>query len=498
MKTSGNSFKQPIGKKAYQRNRLSFPFFTLIILSGTFLFFNVNSLFAQAPDTLWTKTFGGVQADDGYCVQQTTDGGFIITGLTYSASGGSDPDVYLIKTNDAGDTLWTKTYGTKNKVDEGRYVQQTSDGGFIVTGSVFAQGKGLQVWLIKTDANGDSLWSKEFGGQNNEMGYCVQQTSDGGYILTGELQASGNLTDLWLIKTDGNGNYLWSKNYGGTGYDKGYSVEQTTDGGYIVTGYTASFGAGYNDVWLLKTDAAGDTLWTRTYGGFDNDYGYCVQQTTDGGYFITGTSHSFSAGTGVYLVKTDAAGDTLWTKSFSGSRGYSGRQTSDGGYIVTGWAEPLGPANSNIWLIRTNPSGDTLWTKVFGADEYEQGRSVQQTSDGGYVLCGFTDSYGAGGYDIWLIRVDAETTTIQEKQQTGFAIYPNPTSGKFNITGLEPGVKINRMEIIDSFGQITRSFGGEFFTEGKNIDVSNLAAGLYFCRIYLENKISTKELIIHQ
>ncbi len=424
MKTSKNVLKQPISKKAVKNNRLYFHFFKLIFLSGTclFLLLNVNSLSAQAPDTLWTKTFGGVQAEDGYSVQQTTDGGFIITGFTYSIGTGAN-DVYLIKTNATGDTLWTKTYGTTG-VDEGRSVQQTSDGGFVITGNVWVQGKGLQVWLIKTNPSGDTLWTKNFGGTGFDKGHCVQQTNDGGYIIAGEVEVSGNQIDMLLIKTDSDGNYDWSKIYGGTGYDKGYSIQQTTDGGYVVTGYTGSFGAGYNDAWLLKTDAAGDTLWTKTYGGFDNDYGYSVQQTTDGGYFITGSSWSFSFGSGVYLVKTDAAGDTLWTKIYSGSQGYSGRQTSDGGYIITGWAEPFGPNNSNVWLLKTNSSGDTLWTKIFGADEYEEGRSVQQTSDGGYIICGFTDSYGAGGHDIWLIRVTAETTDVKENTEADFTIYP--------------------------------------------------------------------------
>lgn len=500
MKTSKNLLKQHIGKKAVNNNRLYFLFLKLIFLSGTclFLLLNVNSLSAQAPDTLWTKTFGGVLSDDGYCVQQTTDGGFIITGLTNSY-GVKYADVWLIRTDENGDTLWTKTYGT-NGVDEGRSVQQTSDGGFIITGDVFVQGKGLQVWLIKTNQSGDTLWTKNFGGPGTgfDKGYCVQQTNDDGYIIVGEVRVSGNQIDMLLIKTDSDGNYVWSKIYGGTGYDKGYSIQQTTDGGYIVTGYTGSFGTGYNDVWLLKTDAAGDTLWTKTYGGFDNDYGYSVEQTTDGGYFITGSSWSFSSGSGVYLVKTDDAGDTLWTKTYSGSQGYSGQQTSDGGYIITGWAEPLGPNNSNVWLLKTNSSGDTLWTKVFGADEYEQGRSVQQTSDGGYILCGFTDSYGAGNYDIWLIRVAAETTAVKEITKADFTIYPNPTREKFSVSGLEPGVEINQFEIIDLYGKVIKSFKGELITEGMNFDVSNLTAGMYFCRFYFENEIITKELIIQK
>jgi len=483
-------FKKKLIYKTNSATKLAIQTFLSLVL----LAFYFENLSAQAPDTLWTKTYGGVQAEDGYSVQQTTDGGFIITGFTYSYGAGAN-DVYLIKTNADGDTLWTKTYGGYG-VDEGRSVQQTSDGGFIITGNVFMQGKGLQVWLVKTNASGDTLWTKNFGGTGFDKGHCVQQTNDNGYIIAGEVEV--NQIDLWLIKTDSDGNYVWSKNYGGTGFDIGYSVQQTTDGGYIVTGYTGSFGAGVNDVWLLKTDAAGDTLWTKTYGGFDNDYGYSVQQTTDGGYFITGTSWSFGAGSDIYLVKTDDAGDTLWTKNYSGSRGYSGQQTSDGGYIITGWAEPLGPANSNVWLLKINSSGDTLWTKIFGADGYEQGRSVQQTSDGGYILCGFTDSYGAGNYDIWLIRVDAETTYVEETTEADFELYPNPSNGKIRVSSFESGVKINKVEIIDSFGKVAKLIFGNFDAEGTEFDVSQLPSGLYFCRVYSQNKIFTKKLIIQK
>ncbi|HEY9115731.1 MAG TPA: T9SS type A sorting domain-containing protein [Bacteroidales bacterium] len=496
MKTSKNALQQHISKRAVKNNRPYFLFLKLILLSGICLcsLLISNSLFAQIPDTLWTKTYGGVQAEDGYSVQQTSDGGFIITGFTYSYGAGAI-DIYLIKTNADGDTLWTKTYGTF-AVDEGRSVQQTSDGGFVITGTVWAQSKGKQVWLIKTDANGDSIWAKDFGGNNDEVGHCVQQTNDGGYIITGEVVVSGNLIDLWLIKTDSDGNYDWSKIYGGTRFDKGYSVQQTTDGGYIVTGYTGSFGAGYNDAWLLKTDAAGDTLWTKTFGGFDNDYGYSVQQTTDGGYFITGVSYSFGFGSGVYLVKTDASGDILWTKNYEGGQGKSGQQTSDGGYIITGWAEPLGPANSNVWLLRTNSSGDTLWTKTFGASEYEEGRSVKQTSDGGYIVCGFTDSYGAGVYDIWLIRVEAETTNVKETTEADFELYPNPTRGKFRVSGIESGVTIKKIEIIDVFGKVVRSFTGKFIIDGMQLDLSQLPSGVYYCTLYTGEFIETKKMLI--
>ena len=157
----------------------------------------------------------------------------------------------------------------------------------------------------------DTAWTKTFGGNSNDIGYSVQQTTDGGYIITGYTSSSGNI-DIWLIKTDSNGDSLWTKTFGGSGDDLGQSVQQTTDGGYIITGYTTSFGNGYYDVWLIKTDSNGDEEWNQTFGGGGSDSGHSVQQTTDGGYIITGYTDSFGNGGGdIWLIKTDSEGNTV-------------------------------------------------------------------------------------------------------------------------------------------------------------------------------------------
>jgi len=182
----------------------------------------------------------------------------------------------------------------------------------------------------------------------------------------------------------------WWRTYGGTSTEWGYSAQQTSDGGYIVAGSTGSFGAGYRDVYLIKTNASGDTLWTRTYGGTDDDEGHSVQQTSDGGYVIAGETWSFGAGGDVYLVKTNASGDTLWTRTYGGTSsddGFSARQTSDGGYVIAGQTMSFG-AGVDVYLIKTNASGDTLWTRTCGGTNYDCGYWAQQTSDGGYVIAG--------------------------------------------------------------------------------------------------------------
>jgi hypothetical protein len=255
----------------------------------------------------WWRTYGGTSLDEGCSVQQTVDGGYIIAGLTQSFGAGGY-DVYLVKTDAAGDTQWTRTYGGTS-YDNGYSVQQTSDGGYVIAGRTYSGS--FDVYLIKTNPSGDTLWTRTYGGTNYDEGFSVQQTSDGGYIIAGYTLSSGaGGIDVYLIKTNASGDALWTRTYGGTDVDYGSSVQQTSDGGYIIAGGTRSFGAGYDDVYLIKTNASGDTLWTRTYGGTSEDDGNSVQQTADGGYIIAGNANSYSiqGDDDVYLVKTDANG----------------------------------------------------------------------------------------------------------------------------------------------------------------------------------------------
>jgi hypothetical protein len=315
-----------------------------------------------------------------------------------------------------GDTLWTRTYGGSGG-QCGRSIQQTSDGGYIITGRTKSGVDSYDLYLLKTDFSGDTLWTRTYGGSEYDEGYSVWQTSDGGYIIVGQTESFGaGLSDVYLLKTDSSGDILWTRIYGGNREDRGYSVRQTSDGGYIIAGETHSFGVGLTDVYLLKTDSSGDTLWTGTYGGRSNDWGYSVQETSDGGYIIAGRTESFGAGlSGVYLVKTDFSGDTLWTRTHGGrqyDRGEAVQQTSDGGYIVVGLTESFGAGLSDVYLLKIDPSGDTLWTRTYGGSDYELGHSVWQTSDGGYIIAGETYSFGAGLADVYLVKTDSSGDSL--------------------------------------------------------------------------------------
>ncbi|MFZ8835378.1 MAG: T9SS type A sorting domain-containing protein [Candidatus Caldipriscus sp.] len=222
---------------------------------------------------------------------------------------------------------------------------------------VFAESFGCPRLYSSHNPMSATYFAKTYGGTFDDWAYSVQQTSDGGYIVAG--YKSG---DIFLIKTDANGDIIWAKAYGGTSYEQAYSVQQTSDGGYIVAGYTSSFGAGYNDIFLIKTDAYGNLQWAKTYGGTDYDLAYSVQQTSDGGYIVAGYTWSFSMGYyDIFLIKTDANGNVIWAKTYGEidwDKAYSVHHTSDGGYIVAGSTESFGAGGRDIFLIKTDANGN--------------------------------------------------------------------------------------------------------------------------------------------
>jgi hypothetical protein len=348
----------------------------------------------------WSVTLGGDNSDWGNSVRETRDGGFIIAGSTESYGAG-EIDVWLIKTDAVGSITWSKTLGGLGS-EEAYSVVQTADGGFVLTGRDAA----FALWLVKTDANGGVVWDKSFGGWAS--GFSVQQTSDGGFIVAGTAYTTSG-GDVLLIKTDAEGGEMWSRTLGGVPPDDGACVQQTTDGGYIVVGHTSSYGAGWSDAWLIKTTSSGRVEWSKTYGGTGDDEGAYVQQTQDGGYVVAGKTASFGAGgSDVWLIRTDADGTELWSKVLGGTGSDEAMcvdQTQDGGFAVTGEYFASG-RSSDIWLLKFDPSGNVVWEKKFGGSDYDGGKSVEQTRDGGYVVVGST-MVGNNNADVYLIRTGA-------------------------------------------------------------------------------------------
>lgn len=373
----------------------------------------VAAALAQEPgDILWTQTYGGSGDDYGQSVQQTTDGGYIIAGYTDSFGAGN-VDFYLVKTDANGDALWTQTYGGDGW-DFSYSVQQTTDDGYIIGGYSTSFGAGdADFYLVKTDADGVGIWAQIYGGSEHDYGHSVRQTTDGGYIMTGYTRSFGaGDYDIYLVKTNADGQPLWTSTYGGSQRDYAKSVRQTIDGGYIIAGYTECFGAGDYDIYLVKTNADGYALWTNTYGGSNYDNSQSVQQTTDGGYIVVGRTDSFGPGGDIYLVKTDVNGGAQWTHNYGGANNDYGRsvqQTNDGGYIIASNTNSSGAGGYDAYLVKTDADGDILWTRTYGGSGDDYGQSVKQTTDGGYIVAGYADSFAAGDHDVYMVRVAGET-----------------------------------------------------------------------------------------
>jgi hypothetical protein len=463
--------------------------------------------FLQAQIT-FVRTYGGHGTDIGTSVQQTTDRGYIVSGATTSFGAGYF-DVYLVKTDSSGDTVWTRSYGGTD-FDQANSVQQTADNGYIVTGYTWCFGAGkCDVYMLKIDPNGDTAWTRTFGGTNEDYGYGgfgVQQTTDSGYVIVGTTNSYGaGMYDVYLIKTDENGDTLWTKVLGGSDYDEGVSVQQTSDGGYIVTGFTRSFGGGNRDVYLIKTDAMGDTVWTRCYGGANDDVGNSVRQTSDDGYIIAGYTSSFGSGrTDVWLIKTDSSGDTMWTRCYGGGNedeGYSVRQTTDGGYVATGCTNAFGSVMSDVWLIKTDSRGDTLWTQTFRGAGLDWGETVQQTTDSGYIIAGISNE------NVYLIKTDAlgQVAVAEPKanptRARGLTLTcePSPSSGttRISLTPRPSNSEPVTLCVYDSQGCLVHSVAG-IRTSSFSLDLRTLPSGAYFIRCDVADQHAATHVVLQR
>ena len=350
----------------------------------------------------------------GNSVKQTPDGGYIIAGRTVRFGSGG-VQAYLVKTDALGKTSWSKAYGGRGS-EEATSIQVTHDGGFIFTGYTNSiNGKG-DVYLVRTDEKGDTLWSKALGGQGIDGGNSVWETKDHGFIITGETYSYGNGTvNAYLIRTDDKGDTLWTRTFGGNGIEQGNSVQETADGGFIITGRTNSFGAGDYDVYLIRTNNKGRKMWMQTFGGTGNEDGRSVRQTKDGGFIIAGYTRSYDlGGADIFLIRTDKDGNQIWIQTYGGTiddLGNAAEETHDGGFVVAGHSNSFGNG-VQVYLIRTDMHGNRIWEYTYGEKSDDFGNSVDQTSDGGFVIAGSTVRSSGGDTaekikNVYLIKTDA-------------------------------------------------------------------------------------------
>ena len=379
-------------------------------------------LFPSIIQAGWSRTYGADQDDVGYCVQETSDDGYIIAGRQEGEGG------WLLRTDEEGDTLWT-SYPSGFMGGSAYSVQQTSDGGYILAGYQAATDDGkYHLALVKISSTGEELWTRLDGywfphDSTGGVGRSAQETADGGYILAGYRQPLiwEDTAGVWLIKTDPEGELEWSKTYGVEYHACGCCILQTSDGGYIIVGYTEyTTPPSPWSLWLLKTDENGDTMWTSGLSDWWFGRGYSVVETPDSGYIVTGyVAPDDDYKYHLIVMRTDSNGNTLWTRmepgwslDTLGGVGRSIQETTDGNYILTGYTSQWLDEINDLFLIKMNPAGDTLWTRIYGGEAEDMGYCVDQTSDGGYIVTGATKSFGADNYDLWLLRTDANGDTL--------------------------------------------------------------------------------------
>jgi len=360
----------------------------------------------------WARTYGGTANDYGYAIQQTSDGGYIVAGNTKSFGAGMY-DIWVLKISSSGIIDWQNTYGDSD-LDEALSIEQTSDGGYIVAGNTKSFGAGMyDIWVLKFSSTGTIDWQNTYGGSDLDYDPYIRQTNDGGYIVVGStysFSAGGN--DIWVLKLFSDGTINWQHTYGGSGDEYGPSIQQTSDGGYIVAGNTYSFGAGGNDIWALKLSSTGIIDWQRTYGGTGSDAALSIEQTIDGGYIIAGSSKSFAAGVSdIWILKLSSTGTIDWQNTYGGSNTDDGalsiQQTSDGGYIVVDYTYTFGAGDNDIWVLKLSSTGTIEWQRTYGGSGWDSPSFIQQTSDGGFIVVGHTKSFGAGEFDFLVLKLDS-------------------------------------------------------------------------------------------
>ncbi len=516
-------------------------------------------MFSQNPLVKqWDKRFGGTFHDAIYSFQQTADGGYILGGESYSDSSGDktqnnwDPflasaDYWIVKINSVGIKQWDKTFGGTAD-DYLLFVQQTTDGGYILGGASESDSSGdktqnawglYDYWIVKTDSLGNKQWDKRFGGIANEELYSLQQTADGGYILGGysysnisgdKTQPSQGQDDFWLVKIDSLGTKQWDKRFGGSGYDEAYTVEQTSDGGYIIGGYTTAGSSGDVtqptwggwDYWIVKTNAAGVKLWDKRYGGTNDDVLYSLHQTLDGGYILNGCSKSDSTGDktqnnwdataatyDLWVIKIDGLGNKQWDHSFGGANdeNLAGNvtQTIDSGFLIPGtsYSGIDGTKTENnlgveqAWITKTDSSGNQQWDKTALTDGHDEEGLAFQTGDGCYVMVTGTFSGIAGyktqpnwdpsnvTYDYWIVKF-CDTTLTEgisnfQVSNSNFQIFPNPAMDKLTVSSKQFGVK-SEIIIYDLFGRAVLKMKVGSQKSEVRINTSSLSAGIYFVK----------------
>jgi hypothetical protein len=507
----------------------------------------IDASFAQSPAIEWQKCYGGSDNEMGEAsIRQTNNGGYLLCGRAYSNDGNvygnhGGGDHWIIKLNSAFDTLWTRCYGgSLTEMHTGGI--QTNDGGYIIGGTTASDDgdvsgfNGTQdVWVLKLDENGDTIWTRCYGGSNEDHGISLQITDDGGYLIAGYAASDdGDVTnnigggDAWLVKIDSTGDTLWTKCFGGTSVDVAFYAHQTTDKGYIMAGATYSndfYVSGWHgsfDAWVVKLDSLLDTVWTNCLGGTGWEQARCIRETSDGGFILAGYTdsddgdvHGNHGKNDIWIIKLNADGDTLWTRCLGGSENdesYYVIETADHEYVVAGYSasdngDVTGSHGSTeAWLVKLKQDGGVRWAKCLGGNAEDKAYQVIQIPDEGYAAVGETSSHDGdistnhGAADLWFLKLSADPAGEKPvvADDNMIIVYPNPVNKLLYIEF--PGEKYDNavIEIKSVNGRLVylnemNEIAGRINAE---IDVSSMPEGLYLLTIKNNRILITRKIEI--
>ena len=488
----------------------------------------------QAPTIQWAKCYGGSLYDKAYSTVQTSDGGYIMAGETTSndsdvtGNHGNNSDCWIVKIDSVGNLQWQKCLGGSG-VDIAQSIIESSNGGYILTGLTQSNDGDVTInygssdcWVIKLDNLGNIVWQKTYGSAGSDVGHCIVESSDHNFVIAGTFYDTLSALDYGVIKIDSTGAILWQNKYGGSSADEAWDIHETYDNGFIVAGWSSSNdnivtgNNGYNDCWILKIDNEGLIEWEQNFGSSGDDYCYSILQSKDSGYIFISqplwndSDVSCWRWRDYWLVKLDNAGNMQWQQCYGGSgyeTGYYVNQTDEGGYIVCGNStsqdgDVTGNHGSDYWLIKTDSIGDLEWQKCLGGSSLDVARSVIETNDGGFIIGGsarsndgdVTGNHGAFlTEDFWLVKlVPPVGASIQNRGQYSFSIYPNPATGMLHLSGLEQKTTITFFNLLGE-----RIMQQKIKDKDLILDISKFSKGIYCIQVEMEktciSKIFVKE-----
>ena len=457
----------------------------------------VMFIMLAAPDTLWTKTYGGSNLDiPGRRVYQTSDQGFIIPATTRSF-GYDDGALWLIKTDKDGNVEWEKIYEDappNDTLPQGALDVKPTGDGYILLGYTTSPENRYDLWLLRTDLAGDTVWTKRLGSTLVEEPYTVL-CADDGYVIVAELWTTP--IKGYVIKTDLNGDTVWSRLLDG-GTKDGVIL---ANGDIVVTGSKPVPGH-YADFYLARLDREGNLLWEKTFGYWNGELANGIDITKDSGFILAGYTSSFGGPTtqlDFYIVRVDSSGDLIWDTHIDlteNDYGYSIYKTGDGGFILCGFSGTLSSEVRDLTIVKIDENGDTLWTRVYGGSDHENGFCAKEISDSCYVALGYTKSFGSGDRDIWLLVLGYHPGVAWGKAwNASLTLTPNPFSHQIEIGAV---VKDGYVEIYDLSGRRVRTIDHlPAIWDGRDAGGNILSSGVYLLLLKTHDRIINRGTVVY-